>query len=146
MTFMARTLGYSVSLPALGIMSLSAINNTNNSTIAVTLALNTDGTITGTASGTTTNVSVPTNWYSPTTTSIGSSYYVKYTLNSGNTWSGGLVSGTVYQLSAVRSITWTSTGVGAPPPSKLANVTVNIYSDAGGTNLVSTGTLDISLN
>ncbi len=76
-------------------------------------------------------------WYYPTTTGIGSSYWVKFTLQSGSAWDGtSIVSGTLYQLSSTRSITWTaSTGT-----SKTAQVLVQIYSDSGGTPLVASGT------
>lgn len=75
-------------------------------------------------------------WYFPTTTAIGSSYWVKFTLQSGDIWDGGANNGTLQQLSTTRSLTWTaSTGT-----SKTAQVLVQIYSDAGGTTLVTSGT------
>jgi hypothetical protein len=51
------------------------------STATATLTLNTNGTITATA-----NPTVP--WFSPTTTSIGSSYWVRATVNSGSLSAG----------------------------------------------------------
>src|SRR6478736_6133712 len=45
-----------------------------------------------------------TNWYDPTTTSIGSTYWFKYTVDSGDTPSGGLTPGTWYPLTSQRTL------------------------------------------
>jgi hypothetical protein len=99
----------------------------------------TNGTIAGSGS---LNYAGPANWYSPTTTGIGSSYWVKFTLNSGSAWAAGLVNNTIYALTASRTIQW-STTIGT---TKTASVTVSIYSDSGGTTLVSSGTMAVSLD
>ena len=84
----------------------------------------------------------PTNWYSPTTTSIGNSYWIRFTLQSGAAWNTGLVSGTIYALSTARGITYTvNTAIALN-----AEVSVAIYSDSGGTNLVGGGLLDVSVD
>lgn len=82
------------------------------------------------------------NWYLPTTTAIGNSYWVKFTLNSGAAWNSGLINNTVYALTSNRALTWT---VAALDAQKVANVSVRFYSDAGGTTLVATHTLTVDL-
>jgi hypothetical protein len=97
------------------------------------IQLNTDGTITYTGSGS----GGASNWHTPTTGGIGSSRWVKFTLASGTAWDAGLAAGTVYALSSARQLQWMQSTAG----SRAASVTVQIYSDAGGTALVSTGTV-----
>jgi hypothetical protein len=103
----------------------------------------TNGTQTAASTGAFENSSCDPNWYSPTTTSIGNSYWVKFTLNSGAAWDTGLVNNTVYALTSNRALTWT---VSVLNTSKTANVSVRFYSDAGGTTLVATHTLTVALN
>lgn len=97
------------------------------------IQLNTDGTITYTGSGS----GGASNWHAPTTAGIGSSRWVKFTLASGTAWDSGLAAGTVHALSTARQLQWTQSSAG----SRAASVTVQIYSDAAGTTLVSTGTV-----
>lgn len=99
-----------------------------------TLNVNTNGTLTGT------NYTGDSDWYRPSGGSPGSSYYAKFTM-SGDAWTaGGLTDGTVYALSSTRTVTW-STTAGA----FTGTLTVSIYSDAGGTQLVGTGTVTVSV-
>lgn len=86
---------------------------------------------TGTASGS-------TNWFTPTTTGAGNAYWVKFTSSGAGTWSGD-VRGTVYALTANQSITVANTGAIVE---NLGTITVSIYSNAAGTNLVATGTVN----
>lgn len=101
-----------------------------------------DGTITFTYTGTPAGTPVNTpNWFAPTTTGIGSSYFVKFTLNSGVAWDAGLAAGTVFALNTTRLLKWTAlTGI-----AKLANVTASFYADAGGTILVGTQTISADI-
>lgn len=78
-------------------------------------------------------------WYNPTTTGIGSSYWIKFVATTG-TFSG-LTSGTIYALSSQRAIYKAAVNA-------IASVTfsVFIYSDSGGVTQVGsvTGcTLDV---
>lgn len=86
------------------------------------------------------NYSGDSAWYIPASGTPGNNYYVKFT-TVGNAWDAGLVSGTVYALTSNRTITWTATG-----SAKNGTLTVSIYSDAGGTVLVGTGTVDYSVD
>lgn len=95
------------------------------------ITFGTDGSITGT------HYSGPVKYYDPVVAGVGSNFYVKFTKNSGSAWNAGLVDGTVYALSSARTLTWSVTSGQV----KTFNVTVSIYSDAGGANLVTNGTL-----
>lgn len=55
-----------------------------------------------------TKISGPNNWYSPTTTSIGASYDIRFTLLTGDAWNAGLVSGTAYNLGTDRQLALSS--------------------------------------
>ncbi len=86
----------------------------------------------------------PTNWFAPTTTSIGNSYWIKFELTpGGDPWdvSTSINDLQVYPLSSARTVQWTQTIIGT----KFASVTVRIYTDSGGTNLVATGTFDVTV-
>lgn len=67
-------------------------------------------------------------------------YYVKFTYT-GPAWDAGLTAGTVYDISTNRTVTWTATGV-----DKSGTLTVNIYSDSGGTVLLGTGTVSVTVD
>ena len=81
----------------------------------------------------------PTRYYEPATTGIGAGYWLKLTLTSGALWDGGANNGTLQQLSSTRSFTWSATS----GTSKTAVVSAQIYSDAGGTVLVTSGTINV---
>jgi hypothetical protein len=95
------------------------------------LTLNTNGTVsyTGNSSGPQAlSPSGSDNWYFPTTTSIGNSYWVKF-VNNSNLWtSGGIISGNIYSLSSSRLLGW-----GTGPIVK--DVDVYFYYDSAGSNL-----------
>lgn len=84
----------------------------------------------------------PSNYYLPTTVSIGNSYWVKFTLSSGVAWTAGLVSGTIYALSTARAITWSTPAL----QSKTASVAIVVYSDSGGTTVVGSGTFSFLID
>lgn len=71
-------------------------------------------------------------WTAAPQTGIGSSYWAKMTVNSGSALSGA-ATGSVLALSAARTWSLSRTGIG----SNTSNVTLEIFSDAGGTQLVS---------
>lgn len=77
-------------------------------------------------------------WGSPTTAGEGANYWVRATLNSGTTPAGPAL-GTWHQLSSQRawSLTRGSSGLVA------CQLTVQIASDSGGSNILSTCTVDL---
>jgi hypothetical protein len=101
-------------------------------------SFNTDGTITYTGSD---SFGGPASWYIPSTINIGVSYWLKVTLTSGSAMSGAstIVNNTITQISSNLKAQWTALAA----QSKTATASVQIYSDSGGTNLVSTGTIDV---
>lgn len=94
--------------------------------------INTAGTLTG--SGYTGEA----DWYRPSGGTPGNSHYVKFTKGVGDpAWQAGLTEGTVYALTSNRSVSWNT----PPSAAKQGTLTVSIYTDSGGTNLVGTGTV-----
>jgi hypothetical protein len=81
-----------------------------------------------------------TNWATPTTVGIGSSYWIKITRVSGITPSG-MTSGTIYALSGSPSCFITPVFQGQ---TRLSSGNIDIYSDAGGTTRVGGGTYDMN--
>jgi hypothetical protein len=111
--------------------------NQQTTTNTASLIFNVDGTIgyvlTGLSYGS-------TEWFSPSGGTPGNSYWVKLTRTSGlNT--AGMVSGTLYALSANRTASVTNAISGSVRGSA---GNIDIYSDAGGTIRVGGGTYDIS--
>ena len=91
--------------------------------------------------GTTGNTGANANggWYEPSTSGIGENYWIKFILTSGDPWTNSTVDGQLYHLDLTKEIVWTTTGLA----SLSSTVTVEIYSDAGGTNLVSSDSCNI---
>jgi len=81
-----------------------------------------------------------TNWATPTTAGVGSSYWIKVTRVSGITPSG-MTSGTIYALSGSPSMYITPVFSGQ---TRLASGTIDIYSNSGGTTRVGGGTYDMN--
>ena len=94
-------------------------------TASATLNLQSDGTVTvlGNASATS------GEWYKPTTSGIGASYWAKYTLNSGTAATSGPANGSVTALTSTVGWNWQQTTVG----SKGASAKVEIFDNAGAT-------------
>lgn len=104
---------------------------------SASLSFNTDGSITstGTTTGSGPNLG-HSKWFIPLSAGIGSSYWIRATLSSGNAWTSGTM-GSWIQLSSIR--TWTTNAAGG---SVKSNVTLfEIASDAGGSNIVATGSI-----
>ncbi len=136
MTFAARPLGFDIKLGIQNPLSAMAVRDVKPFVNASAAILFTGGggiTYVGNQSA------GPNAWYLPFTTGIGNGYWIKFTLSSGSAWDSGPVSGTLYQLSSTRSLTWSATA----GTSKTAVVSVQIYSDAGGTTLVTSGTINV---
>jgi hypothetical protein len=105
-------------------------------TASVTLDVNTNGTITQSVTGTPTG-SMPSAWYTPTTTSIGNSYWVRATLNSGTAVTGTV--GSWLALTAARS--WTQSASGGNTVTSV--LSIDISSSATGTPVVATGLITL---
>jgi hypothetical protein len=99
-----------------------------------TLTLGSSGTITYAGSGS----GGGANWFTPTTASIGSSYWAKLTVNTGTAPNSGTV-GSVVSLSAGQAWTWSRSTNGTTN----ATCTLQIFSDAGGTSLVATDNFSV---
>lgn len=86
-------------------------------------------------------------WYNPTTTNIGSSYWIQFTLatqvGSGATLGGGLTLGTWYQLNTSRGLILSYDG--SSVISDIRTFTVKISTNSSGTNVVATHTVQLSL-
>lgn len=132
MTFAARVHqpAAQAGLPALGTVVVE--DYTLPDTVAI--SFNSDGTI----STTDYYIQGPATWYGATSAGIGSSYEIRFVLDSGTAWDAGLVSGTWYSLSTARSLSMTSS-------TEVSNsITVSIRETATGT-IVTTGTLGMYL-
>jgi hypothetical protein len=93
-----------------------------------------DGTVTGTYLGGF-KTAGSSNWYSPTTPAIGSSYWIRFTVTAGTSTTN--TASTWTQLSATRNITKSGlTGTG------FCAFTVEIATDSAGSNIVFTKTLN----
>lgn len=102
-----------------------------------TITFNADGTAPGSNNGTSTPTDTTHNWFSPTTTNIGASFFLRVTLTAGTPFTtNGAASFTA--LSAPIMIT----RFAASGANLTSTYTVEIATDAGGTNIVSTQTLN----
>lgn len=134
MSFAARPLGFSTVLGVqkpLGNLYPRDIESGANGSAAILIGSNGQIVYVGNAS------SGAVAWFLPNGAGVGNAYWVKFTLVSGDLWDGGANNGTLQQLSTTRSLTWTAT----TGTTKTAQVTVQIYSDAGGTVEVTSGTI-----
>jgi len=93
----------------------------------------------GISSSGTTSTTGP-NWFSPLTSGIGSSYWARVTVNSGTSPDSGTV-GSAVALSSNRTWTWNRSASG----SSVANITVDIASDAGMVSIVATVTFVVTV-
>lgn len=132
MTFAARTFQGMNTGGVNQAFSASAYSDTvKPSTSNAGVTFNADGTCSG-----------GPNWYTTTTSGIGSAYWVRFTLSSGSAWTG-TAAGTVTSLSSSPSVNWSRGGTAYGTTS--ATVTVQFYSDSGGVNLVATGGISASV-
>lgn len=118
-----------------GTLNPSASAMAPTSAIA-TLTFGTDGTITIAGSGTSNQTAY---WYKPATSGIGSSYWLRVTVNSGSSLTGSST-GTWLQLSTSRSFNLTSSGNGVLS----TNITIEIATDSGGSNIVASASATLS--
>jgi hypothetical protein len=103
------------------------------------ISLSTDGFMTGAG-----NLTVAgSGWHTPTITGIGSGYWSRLVVNSGtnpNLGTGAV--NTWQQLSSARSWGWNRTTTG----STVANCTLQIASDSGGSNIRASVTFNVTIN
>ncbi len=101
------------------------------------VTLQTDGTVTFLSSG----GSAPSGvaWYTPTTVGIGSTHWARCTVNSG-TLSSATATGVWLDISTGRTWSRNRTTVGT----NNANITIQIATDSGGTNIVASATFPLS--
>lgn len=122
--------------------SFSSTDTTAEEPAAATITLRTNGTTSVTGGiGDETVINSTTNWYTPTTTSIGTSYWVQATLNSGNAALSGTF-GSRIQLTSNTAWQWqTTTSVGV----KSGQVKFDFYDAASGGSLVGTVNADFAV-
>lgn len=115
-------------------MNLNIERTVLNPAVAqATIALQPDGTITYTSD------TVPSsNWFTPTTSAIGNSYWSYLVVNSGPAPASGVVA-TGQQINIARAWSWTQAAVGTAT----TNCTMHFYADAGLTTLVGSVTFDV---
>lgn len=116
----------------------SAAGGGGGASCSQTLTLNTDGTFSVTGSGDAYETDSG-NWYSPTTTGIGSSYWVRFTRTAWNSQGSATATTGWLQLSSARSISAAASAT-FNVVNCAATWTIEIASDSGGTNIVSTTT------
>lgn len=136
MTFAARPPGYNLKLGVqspIPIMTVRDVKPFVTATASITFG--SDGAIT--YAGNQSNG--PSQWHNPVTAGTGNSFWIRFILVFGSAWDSGLVSNTVYQLNTARSLVWTATA----STSKSSAASVQIYTDAGGTVLVASGTINV---
>jgi hypothetical protein len=112
-------------------------DNSPGNSAGATIYFNSDGTVTYAVQFVDVSNTVGTeSWFSPTTTGIGNSYWVRFTVTSGT-------------LTTNQASTWTALSSArafdkqAVSGAVSATVTVEIASDSGGTNIVFTSTGNI---
>lgn len=109
---------------------------TSPGSATASLTLGTDGTINN---GSNDSSGGPAYWYTPTTVGIGSNYWVRMTLNSGDAFTTGTV-GSYLQLSSSRAWTLQEAVIGT----KTNSCTIQIATDSGGANVVASGTISFT--
>ena len=118
--------------------SSSMVNTgTTTGTYTASMTWNSDGSMSygAHASGTST-------WFTPTTTGIGSLYWIRLTANGAvNTSYSGMTPGTWYSLSAGQTITVQNSGTGVEGT---GSFTIAYATDSGGSNIVATLTAAIT--
>jgi hypothetical protein len=119
-------------------ISCASLSSTSGTSTTATINFNSNGSITYydpvLSSGS-------TNWATPTTTGVGSSYWIKITRTSGSV-TGGLPSGSVVSLSAGAQISL----FGNIDDVLSSAGNIDIYSNSGGTTRVGGGTYTIDVN
>lgn len=114
----------------------SRINSLATATCIVTFVTDGSVTITGTGTG----GSPTSDWYLPHTAGAGNSYWIKLVSVTGDALFSGLTVGAVTALSSNQTCTLRTTSTQV----KSTSLVLSIYSDAGGTTQVATGTVTLN--
>lgn len=80
------------------------------------------------------------NWFQPTTAGVGAGYWIRLTVNSGTSPTGGSPTATWLQMNSARSWSLTRTTIGTSS----GNYTLEIASDSGGVTVVSSATITMT--
>lgn len=136
MTFAARSTGASLHAVVANPLATLAVRDVKPFISAsASVTFGSAGTITFTGN----QSSAATAWITPTGAGVGADYWVRFTLSSGSPWDAGLTSGALNSLASSRALVWSASA----STSKTAVVSVQIYSDAAGAQLVTSGTLNV---
>lgn len=108
-------------------------DNTPGNLATATFGLLADGTVSGLGAINDNTSPGSSNWYSPTSTGVGSSYWVRYTATSGTLSSNDASTWT--QLNATRSVTKSASSGSAS-----CTFTIEIAADSGGSVILLTST------
>lgn len=88
------------------------------------------------------------NWGAPTTTDVGSGYWVQFVVgsNTGSTGTAFTATTAVLPLTSTQLVEVTATYPGTAPPTRARTTvyTVNVYSNAAGTVLVASGSITLT--
>lgn len=117
-------------------VEIVAVSSGTPSTVTATITFNADGTISGTTAGFASHTFAD-NWYKPTTSSIGNSYWIRATVATGTnlTSPSSGTTGTWLQLSSARAWSNTISSV----TNKQTRLNIDIASDSLGSNIVASG-------
>ncbi len=146
--FATLTASFSVSKAKSAVAGTGVINNTVVTSFVTHAApatagvkFNADGTVTRRNNA---GTYVATNpWYSPTTSGIGSSYWIKLVPRSG---AATLSAGTINSVLALSStLTW-EMAIASGASTKSGAFDYYLFSDSGGLNTVATGTISMSVD
>lgn len=104
---------------------------------SASLGTNSNGTIVNTGNQSSTSP----NWYAPTTTGIGSSFWCQLIHNSGFAVTSGSAVGSILAMSAALNWNWNTSLLGM----QIGTYTLKIYSDSGGSNEVSSTNFTVTI-
>lgn len=155
MSFFARPVGYSSSggmiVPLAGGTYYANTQGSSSASAAVELIFNNNGTFIISASGTGDVLvdlnpfsPITLNWFSPTTAGIGSSYWIRF-LVSGSPLDFGTTGVWISLSPSFQSWSYNVNQIGLGFQSRSGTWTVQIASDSGGSNIVTTGTYNMSV-
>ncbi len=122
--------------------TFGSTDTTADAGAGVTITLDTNGTTSVTKEADDeTLINTTTNWYTPTTTNIGTSYWVQATLVTGSAATSGTF-GSRLQLNSARAWNWTTTAVAGV---KSGQIKFDFYDASTGGNLVGSVNADFTV-
>lgn len=155
MSLFARPLGYTITggtiVPLTGGTYYANTQGLSNASAGIALTFNNDGTFIISASGIGDVLvdlnplsPITLNWFSPTTAGIGSSYWIRF-LVSGSPLDFGTTGVWISLSPSFQSWSYNVNQIGLGFQSRSGTWTVQIASDSGGSNIVTTGTYNMSV-